>query len=730
MREIATFLRLLLPYLRPYRAHSLWLLLLLLIDVAFTAAWPLGFKLIIDDVLPDRNQTLLAIILGTLLGGVLLASAASLARDYTYAYLSAHVLHDVRMKLFVQLQRLSLGFYARVGVGNLLAHFSTDLAAVETAITSAVATLLLNGMIIVLGAGMLVALEWRLALLTVVGLIACVLSPRGVTRRAAAASYEAKQKQAGVADTVQENITAQPVVKAFGLEQRSIDTFRQQSLLVAEVTRRFGFLSYVAERLPNVAIMISEIVIIGVGILLVFYGYRPLGTIVAFHAVFLNITASVGGLASVMPIVLQSLGGLQRIEHVLNEASNVVDADDAVALPELSRAIDFRDVTFGYTPDRANLDHATIDVRKGQFVALVGPSGSGKSTILNLLLRFYDPASGVITFDDRDLRRATHESLRGQMGIVFQENLLFNISVRENLRLGDPQATDDDIEAAARAAEIHEFVINLPEGYDTVAGERGTRFSGGQRQRLALARALVRNPRILLLDEATSALDPATESAINETLLRVTRGRTVISVTHRLSTIVHADRIFLLEHGRVRENGRHDELLQRNGMYAQLWSKQAGFTLNATGDEAVVELDRLKRVPILSGLTDDILSELRNEFVTERYPANRRVIMQGDPGNRFYIIVRGKVEVVAEEPGGIERSAAVLYDGDYFGEVALLRDVPRTASVWTRTPCIFVTLERAGFLTLLERAPLLHQSLIRRYLDRVDQAHHVTSSLQ
>jgi len=730
MNEIALFLRLLSRYLRPYRAASVWLLVLLLVDVAFTAAWPLGFKLIIDDVLPDRDERLLAIILGTLLGGVLLASAASLARDYTYAYLSAHVLHDVRLKLFVQLQRLSLDFYARVGVGNLLANFSSDLAAVETAITSAVATLLLNGLIIVLGAAMLVALEWRLALLTVVGLIACVLSPRGVTRRAAAASFEAKEKQAGVADTVQENVTAQPVVKAFGLQQRSIEIFRQQSLLVAEVTRRFGFLSYVAERLPNVAIMISEIVIIGAGILLVFYGYRPLGTIVAFHAVFLNITASVGGLASVMPIVLQSLGGLQRIENVLNEAPNVVDADNAVALPELSRAIDFRDVTFGYAPGRANLDHATIEVRKGQFVALVGSSGSGKSTILNLLLRFYDPGSGAITFDDRDLRGATQESLRGQMGIVFQENVLFNISIRENLRLGNPQATDADIEAAARAAEIHEFVINLPEGYDTIAGERGARFSGGQRQRLALARALVRNPRILLLDEATSALDPATESAINDTLLRVARGRTVISVTHRLSTIVHADRIFLLENGRVRETGRHDELLEQNGMYAQLWSKQAGFTLNAAGDEAIVEPERLKRVPILSALADDILLELRNEFVTERYPANRRVIVEGDPGDRFYIIVRGKVDVVTEKPGEGEHRLAVLFDGDYFGEVALLKDVPRTATVWTRSPCVFLTLERANFLALLERAPLLHQSLLRHYLDRIERTDHAASSLQ
>jgi ATP-binding cassette subfamily B protein len=263
-----------------------------------------------------------------------------------------------------------------------------------------------------------------------------------------------------------------------------------------------------------------------------------------------------------------------------------------------------------------------------------------------------------------------------------------------------------------------------------LAGERGARFSGGQRQRLALARALLRNPRILLLDEATSALDPATESAINETLLRVAKGRTVVSVTHRLSTIVHADCIVLLEGGRVCESGRHDDLLQRNGRYAQLWRKQAGFSVNAAGDEAVVELDRLKQVAILGGLSDEILSDLREEFLTERHPANRRVIVQGDPGNRFYIIVRGKVEVVSEAPGLPAQRTAMLYDGDYFGEVALLKDVPRTATVWTRAPCIFLTLERADFLALLERAPALHQSLIRHYLERMDPAAPATSSLQ
>ena len=510
----------------------------------------------------------------------------------------------------------------------------------------------------------------------------------------------------------------------------SIERFRGQSLETAAATERFGFLSYIAERLPNVAILITEIVVVGAGILLVFYGYRPLGTIIAFHAVLLNITASVGGLASVMPIVLHSLGGLRRIDEVLAEQPTVADAPDAVALAPLATSLTLRDVTFGYTDAGHDLDRVTIEIRKGQFVALVGPSGSGKSTTLNLLLRFYDPASGAVTVDGVDVRRATQESLRRQMGVVFQENVLFNISIRENLRLADVGASDAQIEAAARAAEIHDFIATLPDGYATIAGDRGGRFSGGQRQRLALARALVRNPPILLLDEATSALDPSAEAAINETLRRVAQGRTVVSVTHRLSTITHADNIFLLERGRVLEHGGHEELLQRGGLYARLWHKQSGLTLNAAGDDADVALDWLKRVPILSQLTDEMLSRFRDECVTERYPAHRRVIGQGDPGDRFYIIVRGKVDIVVEDPPGSERTTAALSDGDYFGEVALLIDIPRTASVWTRTPCIFLTVERTSFVALLERVPRLHQSLIQTYLDRLQAEHQRASSLQ
>jgi ATP-binding cassette subfamily B protein len=712
--KVAEFFRTLLRYLRPYPGQSMLLAFLLLIDVAFTTAWPLAFKTIIDTALPARDSRLLAIIIGLLLAGVIVASAASFGRDYLYAYLNANVLHDIRKGVFAQLQALSLDFYARVGTGDILSRFSSDLAAIEHAIVMAMPSAVLSGLIIALGAMLLFLLDWRLATLTVVGLVACVLAPRGVARRAATAGYGAKQQQGRLADTVQENVTSQPVVKAFGLQRHALAGFEQQSRDLAKASRRFGFLSYLVERLPSVTILTFEIVVIGTGIVLVFYGYQRLGTIVAFHAMFIYISTSVTGLANVMPALLHALAGFARVDDVLNERPLVADAPGAPMAPRFSTSIRLEHVTFGYTPEHRNLTEVCLEIHKGQSVAFVGGSGSGKSTLLNLILRFYDPVSGSVRFDGQELRQVQQESLRAQVGVVLQESILFNIPVRDNVRLGNPAASDADIEAALRAAEIHDFVSSLPEGYDTLAGPRGSRFSGGQRQRIALARALVRHPAILILDEATSALDPVSEAAINETLRRVAVGRTVITVTHRLSTVTHADRIFVLDHGRVVERGRHEELLTAGGLYAHLWRKQTGFLLNAAGEVAIIDADRLRDIPILSELSDTVLEDLADKIVTERYPADRTVVLQEDPGTRFYIIVRGKVDVIRHEGQDAGRLIASLTDGDCFGEVALLENVPQTATLVTRAPPVFLSLDQLYFWALLQHAPDFRVLLARR----------------
>jgi ATP-binding cassette subfamily B protein len=346
-------------------------------------------------------------------------------------------------------------------------------------------------------------------------------------------------------------------------------------------------------------------------------------------------------------------------------------------------------------------------------VALVGPSGCGKSTLLNLIIRFYDPQTGRVTLDGVDLRHATIESLRGQMGIVFQENVLFNISIRENIRLGKLDASDAEVEAAAKAAEIHDLIESLPQGYDTVVGERGSRLSGGQRQRMGIARAIIRDPAILLLDEATSALDPSTEAAINETLGRLAHGRTTISVTHRLSSVVNVDHIYVLERGTLVEQGTHDELVRQGGLYAQLWREQGG-----VGGGDGVEIASLKTVPMLSQLPEDLLGSLARRLTVERYPAGEIIVRRGDAGDRLYILHRGQVEVFAANPDARQRPLAVLREGDHFGEIALLYDVPRTAAVRASTPVELYSLQRNDFDALLASVPGLRGILQHTMAER------------
>jgi ATP-binding cassette subfamily B protein len=410
---------------------------------------------------------------------------------------------------------------------------------------------------------------------------------------------------------------------------------------------------------------------------------------------------------------------MKRVRELLEIEPEVTDKVAAQPLPRLSREIEFTAVRFAYAPPVLNLADVSLKIAKGTTIAFVGSSGAGKSTILHLIMRLYDPQAGSVSIDGYDLRQVTINSLRSQIAVVFQESLLFNLSIRENIRLGNPGCTDTAVEAAARLAEIDDFVRRLPHGYDTVVGESGSALSGGQKQRIAIARAIVREPEILILDEATSALDPATEAAINATLKSLGKNRTVIWVTHRLASVVHADRIFVLEAGRVVQQGSHAELLDREGAYRRIWLKQSGFILADSGDKVAVEASRLARVPLLAGLELELLEQLTDLFVTEKYPPGRTVIHQGDEGDRFYLIARGSVSVVRRAGASAETFVTRLQDGDYFGEIALLKKIPRTASVQTETPCIFLSLQAEQFAKFLHRLPQLRPKLEAAYKARM-----------
>ncbi len=389
--------------------------------------------------------------------------------------------------------------------------------------------------------------------------------------------------------------------------------------------------------------------------------------------------------------------GMRGIESLFASEPKLADTGTAAPVHDF-REIHFDNVVFGYDGQTPNLNGLTVSLPRDTFLGVVGESGSGKSTLLTLLTRLYDPDSGAVRIDGRDIRDFRLAGYQSLFGYVPQESFLFDLSIRENIRLGNPAATDAEVEAAARLSEVHDAVLRLPERYDPPALQRGGRLSGGQRQRVALARALVRNPAVLILDEATSALDPVTEAAIQETLERLRHGRTIVSVTHRLSGVVTADRILVLEHGRLREQGSHLELLNHNGLYQHLWTKQQGFVVNAARHRATVSVDRLRLVSAFYGMSDELLGEATRLLQTEEHPAGHWLLREGEYATSLFIIVRGEVEITSATGRPL-----ILEDGDSFGEAALLDPAPQLENIRTLTPCVFLTLSRAGFEYLAAR---------------------------
>jgi ATP-binding cassette subfamily B protein len=698
-------------YLKPYRARVALLALLLLIEMSFQAAVPLSFKFLVDRAVVRRDLRFLMLMLSALGIGTVLVMVGGLARDRLYARLGSRVLADIRSRMFSHLQRLSMSFYSRAQTGDVLSCFSSDLAAVEGAMAAAIPWGVLPALDVLASTVLLFLLDWRLACAAMLIWPLCLGGPRVFAPRASAASYRVKQEEAQTLSCIQENLSAQAVVKAFGLERPAVEDFERRNAALAESRTRFAFLSAMVERSAAAGIHVLQVLILGLGSYLAYRGEMTVGSLAAFQALFLSLSYSLAYVTQYVPSLLLASGGMRRIEELLAEQPQVVDQGGATDLGSAAREIVFQDVIFSYGGEQVSLDHVSFSIPQGASVAFVGSSGSGKSTVVNLLMRFYDPREGGVTVNGRELRSVSLDSLRASFGVVFQDNFLFNTTLRENIRVGKPAATDAEIESAARAAEIHDFISALPHGYDTPVGERGGRLSGGQRQRIAIARAILRDPAVLVLDEATSALDPATEAALNATLARVARGRTVVSVTHRLQSVAGADRIFVLDQGRLVEEGSHAELLDRAGAYRRLWDKQSGFQVSERGDSVRAAASRLQAFPILERLETHLLAELSASFVTERHPRDRFVIQQGDPGDKFYILVRGSVEVLQAAPGGADERLKVLEDGDYFGEIALLRDTPRTASVRTLCSCVFLTLQREQFASLISRAPSLRATL-------------------
>ncbi len=726
---LAAFLRRALRYFRPYAGQGVLILIALLLQTAFRVLVPIGYQQIFDRAIPNRDLAVLTTILSLLFAGWVIQVLASFAQDYLSARSGHLAMNDIRLEMFDHLLRLPVGYYSRVDSGDLMSRFSNDLAAIENAMVRALHTFLFSALILLASVLLLFAVEWRLALVTFAALPVVLFGPRLLGTRAQWLSYECKKYEARVAAAIHEVIASNAVIRTFGLQESRLEKFQRQLARLAKKATQARFAGSLAGRSASQSVYLIQVLTMGLGAYLAIRGFLSVGALVAFVALLLNVANAANHLSGAMPDLLQASGAMQRVRELLDEEPAVKEAPDSPPLPRLSQSICFDRVSFGYRQKAPALREVSFTIAAGESVAVVGPSGAGKSTILNLILRLYDPDDGRVTFDHCDLRSCNEHSLRAQTGVVLQESVLFNTTLIDNIRVGQPDATEAEVRAAAKLAEIHDLIMSLPERYRTRVGERGGRFSGGEKQRIAIARALLRDPALLVLDEPTSSLDPATAAAVNATLRQIAQGRTVLSTTHRLGSIIHMDRILVVEQGRMVEQGRHDELLELEGLYHRLWLKQSGFTVSGDGHSAQCSPTRLQAIPLLSGLDRERLSKISDLLVSESYPRDRLVYSKGEPGDRFYLIARGEVEQILSHDGSRGGGVRKMSDGDYFGAQALLEAAPRQATIRTVAPTLLLSLGRRQFQQLLAGEPELRAAIEREASHRRIAHHNVFDTL-
>lgn len=564
------------PYLKNYKKMLAFVSVGVVIETLFNVIMPLSLKFLIDDALGEEDFQALYVILGVLAVAGIFTSIVAVWYERWDARLAACIISDVRSRLFEHVQNLPAAYFARTRRGEILSRFSIDLAAFEASIKSFANSAALPFLELIAGIILMLFLNWQLAAVALLVFPITLIGPRILTPKAVQANYEQKLNESALLGMVQENVAAQAVVKAFSLQRRTFGWFTMRNNDVRLKTASAVFLSTMVERTVAISVLLLHLVVLAIGAYLATKGQITIGTFVTFESAFWEVSYNIAHVMHFIPVSIQAAAAVRHIQEMLDEPTHGADRPGAPDLPRITNDITFDRVTFQYEGSQTPvLDNFSLKLNVGKSIAIVGPSGSGKSTLLNLILRLYTPDEGRVTIDGVDIRKVTRESLRRSMAVVFQENMLFNMSIRENIRLGKEGATDEEVEQAARKAEIHRYIMSLPQKYDTPVGERGETLSGGQRQRMAIARAIVRNPSILLLDEATSALDQTTEAAINKTLLKLAKGRTMIFSTHRLTSVVDMDEIIVISGGKAIERGSHAELLAANGVYRRLWDDQS-----------------------------------------------------------------------------------------------------------------------------------------------------------
>lgn len=563
-----------LKYIKPYWKRGLAAGICTIIAAGGTAYLPFVIKDMVDQVLSEKNTTMLNWIVLSIIVVFVIRGIAYYGQSYLMNYVGQRVIIDIRKAVFEKLQRLSMSFYDKHKTGTIMSYVTNDVSALQSAMVDNVVEMITETVILVASIVMMIYLDWKLFLVTFATFPVVLFFIDSFGKRIRKSGSRIQEAAADITSVLQEVASSPRVIKSFVREGYEVDRFDKENMNNFRANMKYAQLS------STLTPTIEFVAAVGVSIILwyggnsVINGSITAGSLVAFLTYAVNISNPIKRLSRVIGNIQKALAAAQRVFDVLDLPEDIKNAPDAKALPKVKGDVRFNDVSFAYNENEEVLSHVSFEVKPGEMVAFVGPSGAGKSTVASLLPRFYDAINGSITIDGQDIRKVTLDSLREQVGIVPQETVLFNGSVYDNILYGRLDATREEVEAAAKAANAHDFIMQLPDGYATMLGDRGMNISGGQRQRISIARAILKNPQILILDEATSALDTESERVVQEALDRLMVGRTSFVIAHRLSTIKNADKIMVLEKGQLIEQGNHDELMAMDGLYAHLYKIQ------------------------------------------------------------------------------------------------------------------------------------------------------------